>query len=141
MRIIEADRGAALEPNCVYVPPPHGLLALGDGRLVVSMPGPDVQRNYRPIDSFFDVLGAAQRDDAVGIVLSGTGDDGAVGVKAIKEAGGLTIAEQSGMRTERAQTPGGSAADWVDLIAAARDIPAHLLRLRCISPAASSVGE
>jgi two-component system, chemotaxis family, CheB/CheR fusion protein len=142
MRVVESDRGATIEANCVYVPPPHRLLQLDNGRLLVRMPGPDDQRNYRPIDSFFDVLCAAQREEAVGIVLSGTGRDGAAGVKSIKNAGGLTIAQENDMpAAERAQMPGEIAADWADVVARAEDIPAHLLRLRRKRPAASAPDE
>ena len=49
----------------------------------------------RPIDAFFDSLGSALGEQAIGIVLSGTGSDGALGLKAIKECGGLTIAQGS----------------------------------------------
>jgi two-component system CheB/CheR fusion protein len=51
---------------------------------------PDLtDRLFRPIDAFFDSLGSALHDRAVGIVLSGTGSDGALGLKAIKEYGAV----------------------------------------------------
>ena len=53
----------------------------------------DVPREATPIDEFFDSLAADLGEDAIGIVLSGTGHDGALGLKAIKARGGLTLAQ------------------------------------------------
>ena len=85
----------------------------------------------RPIDGFFDSLAADLREDAIGIVLSGTGSDGSLGLKAIKECGGLTIAQGSdGAGPEHQGMPAGAIATGVvDLVAPVEAIPAHLLRL------------
>jgi two-component system, chemotaxis family, CheB/CheR fusion protein len=95
MPVLKGLDGEVIRPNCVYVPPPHAIVTIEDGRLRVQMPAPEDQRIPRPIDAFFDSLGLAIGDQAVGIVLSGTGSDGALGLKAIKECGGLTIAQGS----------------------------------------------
>jgi two-component system CheB/CheR fusion protein len=139
MRVIEADEDATIEANCVYVPPPHGLLTLAEGRLLVRMPGPDDQRGYRPIDAFFDALGTALREQAVGIVLSGTGGDGALGLKAIKECGGLTIAQGSdGSAPQYGEMPAGAiATGLVDLVVPVEDIPKQLIRMKGNRPGPS----
>jgi two-component system CheB/CheR fusion protein len=93
MAVVEGVDGALIERNCVYVPPPHSIVTLSNGRLSVQLPGVDDRKVLRPIDAFFGALGAALREQAVGIVLSGTGSDGALGLKSIKEYGGLTIAQ------------------------------------------------
>ncbi|MBS3998615.1 MAG: chemotaxis protein CheB, partial [Hydrogenophaga sp.] len=118
MRVVDADDGTQIEPDCVYVPPPHSVVTLADGRLRVQPSGPDEQRFFRPIDSFFDSLGTALRERAVGIVLSGTGSDGALGLKVIKECGGLTIAQGSqGSAPEYPGMPGAAIATGsVDLV-------------------------
>src|ERR1700704_3298941 len=79
MRVMEGVDGTQIEPNCVYVPPPHALVTLVDGHLSVQTPPPDDDRIFRPIDGFFDSLGTVLREQAIGIVLSGTGSDGALG--------------------------------------------------------------
>jgi two-component system, chemotaxis family, CheB/CheR fusion protein len=73
MAVIDAIDGTRIENNCVYVPPPHSLVKLKGGCLHIQMPEPDAPREHCPIDVFFDPLAAAEREDAIGIVLSGTG--------------------------------------------------------------------
>ncbi|MDP9083651.1 MAG: PAS domain-containing protein, partial [Pseudomonadota bacterium] len=107
-------------------------MTLKDGRLGVRLSSPDDVRIPRPIDAFFDSLGAALGDQAVGIVLSGTGSDGALGLKAIKECGGLTIAQGGGgSAPQYEEMPAGAIATGsVDLVAPIEDIPGHLLRIK-----------
>src|ERR1700704_4659001 len=83
--VVEAYDGATIEPNHVYVPPPHAVVTLHDGRIGIQIPREGRERGFRPIDGFFDSLGTAMGERSVGIVLSGTGSDGALGLKAIKE--------------------------------------------------------
>jgi two-component system, chemotaxis family, CheB/CheR fusion protein len=132
MRVLEGVDGALIEPNCVYVPPPHALVGVREGRLVVELPAGDDARHYRPIDSLFDALATEQREQAVGIVLSGTGSDGALGLKAIKAYGGLTIAQGiDGSAPQYSEMPAGAIATGsVDLVVSIEDMPGHLLRLR-----------
>ena len=132
MRVIHATDGMELEPNCVYVPPPHAIVTLSAGRLGVQIPAAADDKSYYPIDRFFGSLGSSLRENAVGIVLSGTGTDGALGLKVIKECGGLTIAQGSdGTRPQYAEMPAGAIATGsVDLIAAVNEIPRQLLRMK-----------
>ena len=135
MPVTEAHDGDLIEPNHVYVPPPHAVVTVKGGRLGIRLNSPDDIRIPRPIDAFFDSLGSAVGDQAVGIVLSGTGSDGALGLKAIKECGGLTIAQGSGESVPQySEMPAGAIATGsVDLIAPIEDIPGHLLRIKGIA--------
>ena len=137
MRVMEAGSGELLEANVVYVPPPHAIVTLADGQLRISMPTENTPREYRPIDVFFGSLAAVLRERAVGIVLSGTGSDGSLGLKAIKECGGSTIAQgKDGSGPEHAGMPAGAIAiGVVDIVAPVEAIPSHLLRLNAISVA------
>ncbi|MEO9189946.1 MAG: chemotaxis protein CheB [Acetobacteraceae bacterium] len=101
MRVLEAADGQLIEANRVYVPPPHATTTLQGGHLRVRMPAPEAPREHRPIDGFFDSLATDLRENAVGIVLSGTGSDGALGLKAIKACGGLTMAQGGGKGVRR----------------------------------------
>jgi two-component system, chemotaxis family, CheB/CheR fusion protein len=132
MPVIEVTARVAIKPGHVYVPPPHAIVTLNDGHLIVEMPPAGSDRVLRPIDAFFDSLGAALRERSVGIVLSGTGSDGALGLKAIKECGGLTIAQGSnGAGPEYGEMPAGAIATGaVDLIAPVEDMPGELLRIK-----------
>ncbi len=131
MKVVEGVDGALIEANCVYVPPPHAAVAVQGGRLRVRASLSDAPREYRPIDGFFDSLAAVQGADAIGIVLSGTGSDGALGLKAIKNCGGFTIAQGSdGTSPQFDDMPSGAIATGaVDLIAPAEAIPSYLMQL------------
>ena len=85
----------AVAINTVYIIPPGQDLGLVEGRLRLSQP--TVARGHRlPIDGFFTALARERREAAIGIVLSGTGSDGAQGVLAIKAAGGLVMVQSPG---------------------------------------------
>jgi two-component system CheB/CheR fusion protein len=85
-------RDTPLARNEIYVLPPNATLTIDDCTLRLSRP--DRTRGRRsPIDSFLRSLAEDQGDDAIGIVLSGTGTDGALGLKAIREHGGLTLVQ------------------------------------------------
>jgi len=132
MRVIDASDGERIEPNTIYVPPPHAIVTLRGDHLCIAMPMENAPREHRPIDGFFDSLATTMREKAVGIVLSGTGSDGSLGLKAIKECGGLTIAQGSdGSAPEYEGMPTGAIATGVvDLVAPVEAMPAHLLRLK-----------
>ncbi|WP_253949140.1 chemotaxis protein CheB [Mangrovicoccus sp. HB161399] len=81
-----------VQPGNIYLIPPGRALTIEDGVLkLASFESPRGQR--RPIDVFFESLARDRGDRAVGIVLSGTGSDGAEGIKAVKAAGGLVFAQ------------------------------------------------
>ena len=136
MRVREVEDGDRLEPNTIYVPPPHTDTIFHEGRLRVERPKPDQARNFRPIDGFFDTLASGLGEHAVGIILSGTGSDGALGLKAIRTCGGLTMAQSfdniaSGDVQQYDGMPAGAIATGsVDLVCPVGDMPAHLMRLR-----------
>ena len=91
MPVQTAEHGVAIAPNNVYVGPPNHILTVEEGALRLA-PRPAGQlRN--PIDVFLGSLAEAYGEAAVGILLSGSGSDGALGIKAIKERGGLTVAQ------------------------------------------------
>jgi two-component system CheB/CheR fusion protein len=81
-----------IEANHVYVMPPQGTLTIDDCVLYLSRPA-RIRGRRSPIDRFFRSLAEDQEDEAVGIVLSGTGTDGALGLKVLKEHGGLTLSQ------------------------------------------------
>lgn len=74
----------------VYVIPPGNDLVMADGHLDVSERSPQPRA---PVDLFFRTLAETYGHNAVGVVLSGTGSDGSVGLGRIKEEGGLTMAQ------------------------------------------------
>ncbi|HXD23930.1 MAG TPA: chemotaxis protein CheB, partial [Gemmatimonadaceae bacterium] len=92
MPVFEVTDGMTVERNCVYVIPPNRDLAFLNGTLQLLEPA--APRGHRlAIDFFFRSLAHDQRDRAIGIVLSGTGSDGTLGVRAIKGEGGMVMAQ------------------------------------------------
>ena len=93
--VTQVTEAVALEPGHVYVIPPGKNLLASDGRLVLEPIEEDRVRR-RPVDHFFRTLAGAYGERAVGVVLSGTGANGTVGVRAVKEAGGFILAQDPG---------------------------------------------
>ena len=87
-----AEDRARVARDSVYVIPPNSSLAIHGGVLSVKSP---LDRRCPPIDTFFRSLAEDQGPNAIGIVLSGTGADGSLGVRAIKEHGGMAIAQDA----------------------------------------------
>ncbi|QNA86675.1 PAS domain-containing protein [Sphingomonas sp. So64.6b] len=92
MGVIEAADDTEVKPNCVFIIPPDATLTIHGGRLKVARPAPPRERR-RPIDTFFQSLAEDQGENAIAIILAGTGSDGTLGLTAIKERGGLTLAQ------------------------------------------------
>lgn len=92
MPVVEVEDGMAVQRNCVYIIPPNHDMAFLNGTL--HLLEPSAPRGQRlPIDFFFRSLAHDQCERAIGIVLSGTGSDGTLGVRAIKGEGGMVIAQ------------------------------------------------
>jgi two-component system, chemotaxis family, CheB/CheR fusion protein len=92
MRLREVTERTAVEPNHVYVIPPNANLALNRDVLEL-LPRSTGVGAHMPIDFFFGSLAENRGHLAIGVVLSGTASDGARGLAAIKEAGGVTFAQ------------------------------------------------
>jgi two-component system, chemotaxis family, CheB/CheR fusion protein len=92
MPVEEVREGVHVEPNHVYVIPANADLSLLDGLLhIVGRRAP--AGRHLPIDYFLTSLAQSRGAQAIGVILSGTASDGTAGIKAIKEAGGITFAQ------------------------------------------------
>jgi two-component system, chemotaxis family, CheB/CheR fusion protein len=91
--VIEAAEGMKVEPNKVYVAPSGSQLSIAERVLHLSaLPG---TLPHFPIDFFLRSLSFDQRENAIGVILSGTGSDGTLGVRSIKEAFGMVMVQDS----------------------------------------------
>ena len=127
MPVVEAEDGTRAEANRVYVIPPDATLTFKDRTLRVTRPAPPRERR-RPIDTFFSSLAEDQGENAVCIVLSGTGSDGTLGLKAIKEHGGLVLAQADFDHMAMSGMPQSAAATgMVDDVIPVEDMPAKLV--------------
>ncbi|MCX5732697.1 MAG: PAS domain-containing protein [candidate division NC10 bacterium] len=92
MQVFEVEDGMVVQPNCAYIIPPSRDMAFLNGAL--QLMEPSAPRGQRlPIDFFFRSLAQDQHERAICIVLSGTGSDGTLGVRAIKGDGGMVMVQ------------------------------------------------
>ncbi|WP_420557618.1 chemotaxis protein CheB [Roseovarius sp.] len=109
MTVVQAENEMRLAPNTVYVIPPGKFIRLLDHGLILDEPVE--KRGMRmAIDYFFRSLAEGRGEKSIGIVLSGTGSDGTLGLREIKAAGGMVMvqdpeeAEHDGMPRSAANT-------------------------------------
>jgi two-component system CheB/CheR fusion protein len=126
MEVFEVEDGMVVKPNCAYIIPPNRDMALVNGTL--QLLEPTLARGIRlPIDFFFRSLAQDQHDRAICIVLSGTGSDGTLGVRAVKGEGGMVMV-QTPESTEYDGMPRSAiATGMVDFVLSPREMPAKLL--------------
>jgi two-component system, chemotaxis family, CheB/CheR fusion protein len=94
LQIVEVTKDTVVEPNKVYLIPSSKFMAIENGKLKLS----DKKDQHPPhltIDYFFRSLAAERGDRAIGIILSGTGNDGSKGIEAINAAGGMVLVQDS----------------------------------------------
>jgi len=92
MQVFEVEDGMKVEPNCIYIIPPGRDMAYINGAL--QLMEPFAPRGFRlPIDFFFRSLAQDLHERAIGIILSGTGSDGSMGVRSIKDEGGMVMVQ------------------------------------------------
>ncbi len=92
MPVTTAENGVKVKPNEVYVLGEMATVVIEEGRLRIDQQDPD-NRERKPVDLFFTSLAVERADFAAGVVLSGGDGDGTLGIKALKERGGLTMAQ------------------------------------------------
>lgn len=92
MKVSEAEDTMVIEPNAVYIIPPGKNLSILNGTIqLMNIAG--TQGVRMPIDYFFRSLAKDQKEKSIGIILSGMGTDGTLGLRAIQEVGGMTMVQ------------------------------------------------
>jgi two-component system CheB/CheR fusion protein len=126
MPVHKVEDQMELEANNIYVIPPDAVMSIVDGHLALSareVSGP----NY-VIDYFFNELSSVYQNKAIGIILSGTGNDGTSGMQSIKAEGGITFAQdESAMFDGMPQSAISSG--YVDFVLSPQDIARELTAL------------
>jgi two-component system, chemotaxis family, CheB/CheR fusion protein len=132
MPVSEGADGCTLQANCVYVPPPGIVVTFRDGRLHHHHSGANEPREINPISMLFSSLAEGLEEDAVGVILSGTGSDGALGLKAIKQKGGLTLAQGAdGTGPQHDGMPlSAIATGAIDIVAAVEAMPGRIMAVQ-----------
>jgi len=88
----QAREGVKILPDRLYVIAPNTTLTIGGGVLHLRSRDP-AERPHRPVDVFFHSLAQERGPNAIAIILSGSGSDAAKGIQAVKQAGGITFAQ------------------------------------------------
>ena len=125
MPVVAVTDGLRMQADHVYVIPPNADMAVSDGVFALT---PRVATDrHAPIDHFFRSLAEALEGRAIGVVLSGTGTDGMLGLRAIKASGGVTFAQDE-KSAKHAGMPH-SAAPVADFVLSPQGIARELVRI------------
>jgi len=133
MKVLQVTDKLKLKPNCVYVIPPNKSMSLLNGTLHLF--DPVESRGLRlPIDIFFRSLADDRQEKSIGIILSGMGSDGSLGVKAIKEKNGVVMVQNPGQAKFDSMPNSAIEAVVADIVASADELPGKLIAFLKIIP-------
>ena len=120
--VVEARAGMRVEADHAYVIPPNTEISITGG--LVQLAAPSEPRGLRmPINVLFSSLARGQGAHAIGVVLSGMGADGTLGLQAIKAVGGLSIVQEPGSAQFDSMPRAAIAAGCADIVALPADMP------------------
>jgi two-component system CheB/CheR fusion protein len=128
MEVAEVKADVRVEPNRVYVIPPSKGLILADGMLKLVPRGPPGAA-HMPIDSFLKTLATVQASQAIGVILSGMGTDGTLGLQAIEAEGGIAFAQEPASAQNESMPRSAITAGGVDFVLTPEGIAGELTRL------------
>ncbi len=119
--------GVEIEANHVYVGPPNNSVSLAGGTLTLTIRPP--RGVFMPIDILFRSLAAVQKSAAIGVVLSGEGTDGTVGLQAIKAEGGIAFAQDEKTARHDSMPRSATTDGYIDYVLPPDRIAAELVRI------------
>jgi len=130
MEVCEISDSIEVRPDHVYVAPPNFDLAFSNDKLM-SVETSEGHSRY-PIDSFFRTLAAEKGQAAAGVVFSGMGTDGTAGLRAIQEAGGVTLAQEPNSAKFDSMPRSAISAGVADFVAPPGAMPMWLCQVRSV---------
>ena len=125
----QAGDGMRVECNALYVLPPNSDMTISGGVLRLIRRGAD-RGHHMPIDTFFRSMADDQATNAIGVILSGTANDGTLGLSAIKSAGGITFAQDLDSAKYDGMPSSAAAAGVVDYVLPPNRIAEELVRIQ-----------
>ena len=126
MKVFQVKDRTKVLPDCVYVIPPNKDMSILHG--VLHLLDPSSPRGLRlPIDFFLRSLAEDQREHSVGVILSGMGSDGTLGLKAVKEHAGLVLVQALASAKFDGMPRSAIDAGLADIVAPAEELPVRLL--------------
>ena len=126
--VFQATENQRIVTNSVYVLPPNSDMTISDGKLHLAKREAG-RGHHMPIDTFFHSLAEDQSANAVGVILSGTANDGTLGLAAIKHEGGITFAQDSDSAKYDGMPTSAATAGVVDFVLSPAKIARQLVRL------------
>jgi two-component system CheB/CheR fusion protein len=133
MAVVQASDRMPVKPDCVYVIPPNKNIEVRSGLLHLSVPS--AARGLRlPIDFFLRSLAEDRREHSIGVILSGMGSDGCLGLRAIREQGGLAVAQAPADARFDSMPRAAIDAGLADLVGPAEQLPALILSVLQLPP-------
>jgi two-component system CheB/CheR fusion protein len=120
--------GMRVEPGHVYVIPPNVQMEINRGVLHLA-PRPGDRTQYTPIDFFLRSLARSAGNRAIGVILSGTASDGAIGVREVKAVGGITIAQDPETARYDGMPRAAIATGMIDLVLPPQTIASELPKI------------
>ena len=125
MEVCQVSDRMTVKPNCVYVIPPNRDMSILHG--VLHLFEPTAIRGLRlPIDFFLHSLAEDRRGTSIGVILSGMGSDGMLGLKAIKEKGGVALVQEPASAKFDSMPRSAINAGLADIIAPAEELPGKI---------------
>src|SRR2546426_1094365 len=128
LSVHQVTDGMHIEPGHVYVIPPNVQMGITDGELHLA-PRPGDRTQYTPIDFFLRSLAHSAENRAIGVILSGTASDGAIGVREIKAVGGITIAQVPETAKYDGMPRAAIATGMIDLVLSPAEIATELVKI------------
>ena len=128
MPVVQVTENVPFEKNHVYVIPPKYLLTMEDGHIELASLQRETGKRVA-VDLFFRALAEAQQARAICVVLSGTDSDGSIGLKRVKERGGLTIVQEPDEAQYDEMPRNAIATGMVDWVLPVAQMPARLIKM------------
>ena len=125
----EVKSGVRIEPNCVYVIPPGAFMAISAGAFTLT-PRSKESGQHLSVNFFMRSLAEERKSSAIGVVLSGTGVDGSLGLENIKAEGGLTFAQEPATARYDGMPLSAIDSGCVDFVLPPKEIARELHRLQ-----------
>lgn len=127
MKVVEVTNGMQVEPNHIYVIPPNSTMSIA-GRVLQLYPREDLFATRMTVDQFMRSLAEDEKGKSVGVILSGSGSDGTLGLAEIQAQGGVTFAQDETARHD-GMPRSAIAAGAVDFVLPPKEIAQELARI------------
>jgi two-component system CheB/CheR fusion protein len=140
MKVFQVTDGLKVKPNCVYVIPPNKSMSILNNTLYLFAPV-ETHGIRLSIDIFFRSLAEDQQEKSIGIILSGMGSDGSLGIKAIKEKNGIVLVQDPDTAKFDGMPRSATEAVIPDVVAPAEELPTKLIEILQFAPQSKKVIE